>query len=73
MLRLGSNHRDIFTRAALKDGLTKIVIRNTGEYASDTGFSFTDGVLTIDHRPDTNLDQDDDRAKWLQRLLESNL
>jgi hypothetical protein len=64
---------DDMGKEALKDALTKIIIRNTGEYASDTGFSFTGGVLTIDHRPDTNLDHDDDRAKWLQQLLESAL
>ncbi|GAA4724282.1 hypothetical protein [Phytohabitans rumicis] len=64
---------DDMGKDALKDSLTKIVIRNTDAYASDTGFSFTGGVLTIDHRPATNLDHDDDRAKWLQELLESAL
>ncbi|GIJ44380.1 hypothetical protein Val02_12660 [Virgisporangium aliadipatigenens] len=58
---------------ALREGLSRIVVRNTYTYASETGFSFADGVLTIDHRGDANIDHEDDRAKWLQQLLEKNL
>lgn len=64
---------DDMGKEALKDGLTKIVIKNSGNYASETGFSFTDGVLTLDHRSDTNIDYGDERTQWLQKLMESNL
>jgi hypothetical protein len=64
---------DDMGKEALRETLTKIVIRNTGNYASETGFSFVDGVLTVDHRSDANVDHDDDRAKWLQELLEAGL
>lgn len=64
---------DDLGREALRTGLNRIVVRNSGQYASDTGFSFADGVLTMDHRPEMNVDHDDERAKWLQQLLEANL
>ena len=34
---------------------------------------FSDGVLTHDHQPCTNIDDIKDRAKALQSLLEENL
>jgi hypothetical protein len=60
-------------RAAVRAGLNRIVVRNSGRYAGDTGFSFADGVLTMDHRPECNPHHDDDRAALLRRLLEANL
>src|SRR5262249_26468781 len=45
---------DDLGRNAIRDGLKKIVVRNTDQYASTSGFSFEDGVLTIDHKPYVN-------------------
>lgn len=58
---------------ALREALKSIVIRNAGEYYSINGFTFTDGVLTMDHRSDCNVDYGAERAKGLQQLLESGL
>ncbi len=57
---------DDLGKSALREGLSKIVIRNTG-------ISCTDGVLTFDHKPQTNIDDGEERAKGLQRVLESAL
>lgn len=58
---------------ALRAGLHKIVVKNSGEYHNARGFAFQDGVLTIDHLPATNVNDVQERAKGLQRLLESQL
>jgi hypothetical protein len=58
---------------AARDGLRKVVIRNTGQYYSTSGFAFTDGVLTIDHQPNSNVDYGEERAKGLRQILESGL
>lgn len=58
---------------ALRAGLSKIVIRNTGEFSSTAGIAFGDRVLTIDHQPHVNIDYGEERAKALQRTLESGL
>jgi hypothetical protein len=60
-------------KSALRDGLSKIVIRNTGEFFSTAGISFTGGVLTFDHKPQTNIGDGEERAKGLIRSLESGL
>ena len=64
---------DQMGKDALKDGLKQIIIKNSGQYYSTMGFSFTGGVLTIDHRPESNVDYGEERAKGLQKLLESGL
>ena len=64
---------DEMGRSAVRDGLKKIVIRNTDQYSSTSGFAFEGGVLTIDHRPHVNVDYSDERAKGLQKVLESAL
>ena len=64
---------DDLGKSALRDGLSKIVIRNTGEFYSTAGISFTGGVLTFDHSPYTNVDDGEARAKGLIRTLESGL
>jgi hypothetical protein len=64
---------DEIGRSAVRDGLRKIVVRNTDQYSSTSGFAFQDGVLTIDHKPHTNVDDGEERAKGLQRMLESGL
>ena len=70
---LGAVTVDDMGKQALAGGLTKVVVRNSGQYRSTAGFTFADGVLTVDHRSDVNIDYGDDRAKQLQHLLESNL
>jgi hypothetical protein len=64
---------DQMGKDALKAGLKQIVIKNSGQYYSTSGFSFTGGILTIDHKSDTNVDYGEERAKGLQKLLESGL
>jgi hypothetical protein len=59
--------------SAARAGLSKIIIRNTGQSSSAAGLTFREGVLTFDHRPHVNIDDGDERAKALQRVLESGL
>ncbi|HEY3872810.1 MAG TPA: hypothetical protein VGM10_30920 [Actinocrinis sp.] len=70
---LGAVGVDEMGRSALRDGLSKIVIRNTDQFYSRSGFSFTDGVLTIDHKPYTNIGDGEERAKAIQHILEAGL
>jgi hypothetical protein len=62
---------DDIGKTAVREGLKKIIVRNTDKYVSTTGFTFADGVLTLDHKPHTNIDDVDQRAKGLQQMLES--
>lgn len=64
---------DDLGKGALRDGLSRIVIRNTGQYYSTSGISFAEGVLTFDHQPHANVDYGQERAKGLQHALESGL
>lgn len=70
---LGAVGADEMGKDALRAGLSKIVIRNTGGYYSTAGISFADGVLTFDHKPHTNIGDGQERAKGLQHALESGL
>ena len=64
---------DDLGRTAAREGITRIVIRNSGEHYGVSGFTFDSGVLTIDHKTDTNVDYVNDRTTGLRQLLESNL
>jgi hypothetical protein len=64
---------DEIGKGAVRDGLKKIVIRNSDQFYSTRGFTFAEGVLTIDHKPATNVDDTDERTKGLHQLLESGL
>jgi hypothetical protein len=64
---------DDLGRNALRAGLAKIVIRNSGQFYSPAGFDFDDGVLTLDHQPHVNVDYGEERTKALQLTLESGL
>jgi hypothetical protein len=64
---------DDLGKAALAAGLTKIVVRNSGQYYGESGFAFAGGALTVDQQAEVNVDYEDDRVKWLQNLLESKL
>ena len=70
---LGLVAADEIGKSALREGLSKIVIRNTGEFYSTSGISFAGGVLTFDHKPHANLGDGEERAKGLQKVLESGL
>lgn len=65
---------DDMGKEALNESLTKIIIKNEGDihYAGKWS-SFEGNVLTLDHKPTTNIDQIDDRAKAVQTLLENSL
>ena len=65
---------DEMGKEALKDALKKIEIRNTRDviYAS-SAYTFSNGVLTIDHLPFTNTHHLDDRIKELTDLLMKQL
>lgn len=65
--------RDEMGRAALGTGLTRIVIKNSDKFYGGDSVSFDDGVLTIDHKPVTNIDEVQVRAEAIIRLLESEL
>lgn len=64
---------DDMGKAALREGVSKVVIRNTDEYFSPSGITFVGGVLTFDHKSDTNTHHVEERTKALQGLLEAGL
>jgi hypothetical protein len=64
---------DDMGKVALREGMSKVVVRNSGEFFSPTGISFADGVLTFDHKSDTNTHHVEERTKALQAALESGL
>jgi hypothetical protein len=64
---------DEMGKDALRGGVTKVVIRNSDEFFSPSGISFADGVITFDHKSDTNTHHVDERTKALQEALESGL
>jgi len=58
---------------ALAGGLKKIVVKNDDTFANPEGITFAGGVLTINHKPTTNMDNVSDRANKVQSLLENGL
>lgn len=64
---------DEMGKSALKDALKKVVIKNSSNSYSPSKFSFTDGILVIDHSPTTNLGDIKDRSSKLVKLLEAGL
>ncbi|TXD41170.1 hypothetical protein FRC96_04725 [Lujinxingia vulgaris] len=64
---------DEMGKEALQEGVEKVVITNTDAYANHRGFSFNEGVLTLDHKPTYNIDNVQERVKALTTLLENNL
>ena len=65
---------DEMGREALRAGLKKIVLTNRSDTSyADSAISFEDGVLTIDHRPCSNVDHIDERAQTVQKKLEAKL
>jgi hypothetical protein len=61
---------DDLGKQGLADTLKKIVIKNENDTSSASyAYTYNDGVLTIDHKPFTNIDYYDDRSKELATLL----
>jgi hypothetical protein len=64
---------DDMGKEALRDGVSKVVIRNTGEFFSPRGITFADGLLTFDHMSDSNTHHVEERTKHIQEILEAGL
>ncbi len=65
---------DDMGKEAVAEGLEKVVIQNELNTASPSKWaSFENKVLTLDHKPATNINQIEDRASVVQKLLEDNL
>jgi hypothetical protein len=64
---------DQMGKDAVKGGLKKIVIHNSGGNSGPTGFSFESGTLTLDHLPCTNVDDVSARTDGIKTLLENGL
>jgi hypothetical protein len=64
---------DDMGKTALREGVSKVIIKNSDEYFSPSGISFTDGVLTFDHKSDTNTHHVEERTKAIQAALEAAL
>jgi len=63
---------DDLGKEALKSGLKKVEITNSGEKSDERAFSFEGGVLKIDHKL-VNVDHLDIRTKKVISLLEQGL
>ena len=65
---------DDMGKEALKTGVKKIEIQNVaGIYYGDRMATLDGGVLRLDHKPTTNVDDINNRRKGIQKLLESKL
>lgn len=71
---LGEICADDMGKEAVKSSLKKIVLCNkSGKYSPASAISFTDGVLTIDHEPTSNVADIDDRKKVVVDLISKSL
>lgn len=64
---------DDMGKSALKNALKKVVIKNSSDSFSPSKFTFSEGVLVIDHSPTTNLGDTKDRTAKIVKLLEGAL
>jgi len=64
---------DDMGKKALKEGLKEVRIANTKGSYSCSGFTFKDDILDIDHEPCSNVDDIEQRAEGIQKLLENGL
>ncbi|MEM5503633.1 hypothetical protein ACRN9C_04775 [Shewanella frigidimarina] len=63
-----------FARDIIKESLKKVVIQNYSDnHRSDKFAEFKNGVLTLNHSPVTNVEQIDDRASNIQKIVEKEL
>ena len=66
--------QDDMGKEAMKEGISRIVMQNRSKnYYGDRWASLKDGVLTLDHEPNSNVGNIQDRADGLQAVLEENL
>ena len=63
---------DDMGKQALKEGLKKVVIDGSEGYSYGS-FTFEGGELLLKHKPDTNIDNVEERTEGLTKLLESKL
>ena len=71
---LGRINKDDMGRAAIKEGIKKIVIQNENNNKSpDRWAVLKDGVLTLDHLPTTNVQDRVLRGDKLGTMLEAKL
>ena len=65
---------DDMGKQALKDGLKRIVMKNSSDhYSPSSAFKFEQGVLTMDHSPYYNQDDINDRRDELRKIMEKGL
>jgi hypothetical protein len=65
---------DEMGKEALKQGLKKVVITNTDSvHYGDRMSKLESGVLTLDHKPTTNVGDLNDRVNGIQKTLENAL
>jgi len=65
---------DALGKEALKGTVKKVIIKNEGNFGSGkSAYSFSDGVLTIDHSPITNINEVAERTKYLAQFLSSKM
>lgn len=65
---------DDMGKEALKAGLKKVVIKNqSGNYYPDSAISFTGGVLTVDHLPNSNVGDVKARADKIEDIISRSL
>ncbi|WP_405226020.1 hypothetical protein [Dokdonia sp. Asnod1-B02] len=65
---------DEMGKEALAESLKEIHITNTKDHHNPAnGFTFSNGVLTLDHSPIINADNVESRTKVLTTILENNL
>jgi hypothetical protein len=70
---LGAIGVDAMGKEALREGVSKIIVKNSGQFFSPSGITFVDGVLTFDHMSESNTHHVEERTKALQALLEAGL
>ena len=65
---------DDMGKEALQANLKKIEIQNrSGASSGNAMVSFENGVLVLDHKPHTNVDNVKERTQSIQKLLESKI
>lgn len=66
---------DDFGKEALQEGLKKIVLKNEKKTTNEVGYSFENGVLSIDQKPDANTGEPHKswRHDYIKNALENGL
>ena len=64
---------DDMGKEALREGVSKVIIKNSDQFFSPSGITFADGVLTFDHKSESNTHHVEERTKAIQTLLENAL